>query len=208
MSRLARFSRRSRSQVLFALFAFILACSLVFGVVGTIVFDVFIASDDTGPVDTQMSDRDIEDAIRATAAADGAGAAEFAALANYLANTGRIQEAIEYYERALELDPENADVRLDFARSLADGGYRQDAELQFLRVIELAPDNPQAYYYLGELYLTWEPPRTDEALREFRMAVEVGPDTFVAERAAERILEITGATPTIMPATPVVQGTS
>jgi tetratricopeptide (TPR) repeat protein len=201
-----RSANRTRSQTLFTIFAFILACSLVAGVVGSIVIDLFFTTTDTGPVDLAQDDQVVESALRSTAEAEGADASDLAVLANFLANTGQLPEAIGYYEEALRLEPENATIRLDFARSLAAGGYYQDAEFQFLRVIELDPQNPQAYFYLGELYMNWSPPRTDEAIREFRMTIETGPGTFVAERAAERLEALGETAPQASPIAAPLEG--
>ena len=134
-------------------------------------------------------------------------------LANILGNTGRLDEAIPYYERAVELAPEDASVRLDFARALADGGLHADAELQFERTIELNPDSQEAHYYLAELYMEWEPPRTDEAVELYEEAIALDPDSQRAELARNRLSSIAGttsdiATPEPSPATPAGDGTA
>src|SRR5436190_247418 len=83
------------------------------------------------------------------------GAPPLAALGNYLANTGRTSESVTWYEQALTLDPDNSTIRLDFARSLAEGEKRADAELQFQKVIAAEPNNAQAHYSLAGLYANW-----------------------------------------------------
>lgn len=129
-------------------------------------------------------------------------------LANILGNSGRLNEAIPYYEQALDLAPDDASVRLDFARALADGGMQADAELQFERTLETKPDSQEAHYYLAELYMEWEPSRTDEAVEHFERSIELDPDSFVAEQARNRLNSIAGtgsgaSTPGEVPATPV-----
>ena len=52
-------------------------------------------------------------------------------------------------------------------------GKRASAELQFKRVIALAPHDSAAYVDLGGLYN--EENRTDEAIRSFRKAIAVDP---------------------------------
>lgn len=108
---------------------------------------------------------------------------EIVLLANLLGNTGRIQEAVPWYERALELAPSDEGIRLDFARSLAGAQLYTDAEAQFQRVLSDNPDNQTAHYYLAELYMSWNPARTDEAMRHYTRAVEIDPESFLAEQA-------------------------
>ena len=110
-------------------------------------------------------------------------------LANLLGNSGRLNEAIPVYERVLELRPEDTAARVDFARSLADGGYTADAELQFSRAIALDPQSQEAHYYLAELYRLSEPPRIEEAVVEYRLARDLDPATFIGQQAAQTLLQ-------------------
>lgn len=185
-----------RMQLGLSVFGILVVCSLIAVSLGPIILDIFDGGD--GEDSTQVdSDTRIEDAFRATAEANPGSAIAAVAYANYLANTGRIMDAIPWYEQALAADPENAAIRLDFGRSLAEAGYPQDAEVQFVRSIEIDPMNPETHFYLGDLYAGWNPPRTDEAIAQYQATIEVGPDTFLAEQAAQRIsvLEAAPATP-------------
>jgi tetratricopeptide (TPR) repeat protein len=184
-----------KSQILFGGFAFLLACTLVASLIGPIAFDALLGDDDSSGDEVSV-DTAVEEALRATAEAGLDDPFAYLGLASYLANTGRLSEAIPWYERGIELAPENASVRVDFARSLANGGLRQDAELQFATAIELAPENAQAHFYLAELYAAWDPPRTNDAITEYERTIDVGPETFVAEQAADRIAELTAGTAT------------
>jgi cytochrome c-type biogenesis protein CcmH/NrfG len=127
--------------------------------------------------------------------ADPNDASAMAALGNYYGNTGRIDEAIPWYEKALEITPDDWDTRLGFARALSIGGKRQDAELQFKKVIAARPNDPQAHFSLGQLYAGWVPPRTQDAISEYQTTLSVGQGTFVAERAAEELAQLGVASP-------------
>lgn len=116
-----------------------------------------------------------------------------ALLASMLASSGRLPEAIPIYEQAIELAPDNTEIRLDFARSLQVNGYPQDAEAQFLRVLEIDPQNHSAHYYLARLYLDVEPARTDEAIAHLRQVIEIAPDSFLADQAQSLLDSITYA---------------
>ncbi|MCA9859456.1 MAG: tetratricopeptide repeat protein [Thermomicrobiales bacterium] len=188
---------KGRYQLIFVIMAVLMICSLLAGVVGTVVLDAF--EDDGGGGNTIEVDASVEDAFRATAEAnpDDPGAA--IAYANYLANMGNLTEAIPWYERALGVAPENAVYRLDFARSLAGGGMHGDAEFQFERAIELNPADPQAHFYLGELYYSMDPRRTIDAIDQYEQTISLDSESFVAQRAQERLVELGAATPEASP---------
>lgn len=116
-------------------------------------------------------------------------------LANVMGNSGRLPEAIPYYEQALDAAPDDASVRLDFARALADGGLQQDAELQFERAMDMQPENQEALYYLAGLYLAWDPARTDEAIALLEQAIAIDPDAFIAEQAGQQLDSLSSTPP-------------
>jgi cytochrome c-type biogenesis protein CcmH/NrfG len=201
-----------RAQLVFSLLALVVVFALVIGAVGTAIVDGLSRPGNTDqPITVEDSEPDpYEASLRTQVAANGNDAAALAQLANYLAQSGRLSEAIGYYEKALDLDPENWDLRLDFARSLAEGGKRNDAEFQFKKIVAGQPGNPQAHYYLAELYRNWLPPRNAEAAAEYQKTIEVGADTYVAELAAQALKELGYATPApaASPVSPAREATS
>ncbi len=124
-------------------------------------------------------------------------------LASMLANSGRMQEAIPIYEEAIRLDPEDTSIRLDFARALQSNGMTADAEVQFLRVLDQDPENHTAHYYLGRLYLDWQPRRQEEAVIHFQRVIEIAPESFLAEQATSVLNTIGPATPEQYDVTPI-----
>ena len=70
-----------------------------------------------------------------------------------------------------------------------------DAGLQFQQAIQLAPDNAEAHYYLAELYYGMNPKRLVAAIDEYEQTVQLAPDSFIAQRAQERLIELGVATP-------------
>ena len=115
---------------------------------------------------------------------------EMLLLANLLGNSGRLPEAIPWYERVLAQAPDDLTARLDFARALSDGGLKADAELQFQRVIATDPRSQDGHFYLAELYRTSAPPRLADAAREYGEAKAIDPLTFVGQRANEALLQM------------------
>jgi tetratricopeptide (TPR) repeat protein len=176
--------------------------ALIATIVGPPLVDYLTQPDDDSSLDVDEDTQDpVEEEYRAQIAANPDDPAAFAALANYLGNTGRVDEAIGWYERALELEPNNLITRLGFARVLSNGGKRPDAELQFKKVLEACPVSEQTWFSLGQLYANWVPPRTSDAIQAYEAVIVYGPETFVAERAREELATLGVASP--VPASPV-----
>lgn len=120
-------------------------------------------------------------------------------LANMLANTGQMNEAIDWYEKAIDLAPNDPSVRLDFARSLQANGMKPDAEEQFMLVLEQEPDSLSGHYYLAKLYLDWQPRRQEKAVEHFQRVLEINPDSFLAEQAKLELESMNQTTPVASP---------
>jgi tetratricopeptide (TPR) repeat protein len=192
--------------MLFAIFAVLTVFSLIVGVVGTAIVDELTQANDNND-SIEVNDEDVtayEQSLRDDAAAHPDDPEALKALASFLSNSGNLTEAITWYEKALALNPNDAVLRLAFADALKAGGKRPDAELQYQKTIEVQPNNPQAHFGLGELYQTWSPPRTDDAIAEFQKTIEVGGDSYVAELAALQLASLVSGTPSPIasPATP------
>ena len=177
-----------RNQRLYAVLGVVVVFSLIATIVGPPLVD-YLTSPDTDDEMTVGDDTEdpIEQEYRAQIEANPDDPAALAGLANYLGNTGRVDEAVPLYERALQIEPDNWSTRLGFARVLSNGGKRPDAELQFRKVLAACPGSEQALFSLGQLYANWIPPRTADAIAAFQQVVTAGPGTFVAERAMEEL---------------------
>ena len=98
---------------------------------------------------------------------------------------GRATAAVEYYERAVEIDPRNADA-LDHLAISRFGEKRYEEALDLYRtMLEVRPDKAQTHsnlaatlYYLG---------RPEEALRSFEHALSLDPDLETARTDLERL---------------------
>ena len=185
-------------KIIFVIMAGILVLSLGLGIVGPLVYDAFDGGDDGGGNSVEI-DASVGDSFQSTAEANPSDPVAAVAYANYLANTGELASAIPWYEKAISLAPEDPNLRLNFARSLSSGDMHGDAELQFRNAIELAPDNPEAHYYLAELYYGMIPQRTVSSIDEYERTIELAPESFIAERAKERLVELGVATPEASP---------
>ncbi len=122
-------------------------------------------------------------------------------LANILQNQGDFVGAIGWYEKAVALQPDNVEARLAFGKALGSYGQNYDAEAQFRKALESDPKNARAEFYLGDLYLRWNPPRPDEARARYTRASELEPEGAWG-RVARGVLDQLNATPTPERGTP------
>ncbi|HWV24524.1 MAG TPA: tetratricopeptide repeat protein [Thermomicrobiales bacterium] len=184
---------KNRFQVLYLVVTVLVICSMLAIAVTTIDFGSLFGDD--GDDDFVDPNADLIADQQTVVARNPDDVDEIVLLANMLGQTGRIQEAIPWYEKALALSPDDSGIRLDFARSLSGSGLQTDAEAQFNQVLKAEPDNQSAHYYLAELYMAWSPPRTDEAYAHYKRAAEIDPDSFLGERAQTRVETMSVATP-------------
>lgn len=190
----------NRLQVISIIFTVFIVCILISGITGSIIVDAWNDSnDDSG--DTSQTTDDLLPELQKAASDNPNDAESQAALANYLANTGQFDQAVPYYEKALQLTPDDWALRLDFAQALMDNGKLADSELQFDTILDAQPQNAQAWYYLAELYQKFTPPRTDEAIYAYQQVIRFDPGSFVASQSVDRLAALgVTASPVASPA--------
>jgi eukaryotic-like serine/threonine-protein kinase len=88
--------------------------------------------------------------------------------------TGRPEEAVADFDRALSLDPRNADAVLLRARPLAQLKRETEAEAEYRRAIALRPGYWAGYNLLARFFL--DRGRYGEAEIEFQQALKLTPD--------------------------------
>jgi predicted O-linked N-acetylglucosamine transferase (SPINDLY family) len=90
------------------------------------------------------------------------------------AQRGHRPEAIGFFRRALELQPDAAAIHNNLGNALREEKHYGEAEKCFERALELDPDFPDALNNLGIIYKTQN--RPEEALDCFRRALTLFPD--------------------------------
>jgi tetratricopeptide (TPR) repeat protein len=90
-----------------------------------------------------------------------------------LAVTGRLDEAVTAYERALERDPRHSDARGNLAATLVRLGQVDRASRELARVLEYDPENAPARTNLGLVLL--QQGRTGAAIEQLREVLRVAP---------------------------------
>ncbi len=95
-------------------------------------------------------------------------------LAISLLGEGRIDEAIEHFQRSLEIEPDDAPNHFGLGRALASQGRTDEAIEHFQEAVNLDPNHAEAHSNLG-IALDGKG-KTDEALEHFRQAVAIAPE--------------------------------
>jgi tetratricopeptide (TPR) repeat protein len=105
-------------------------------------------------------------------------------------NSGRPAEAIEYYEKALNLDPKTKDAQAGMASALVRSGRSQEALPYCRRAIELDASSAVIYNIMGRALS--EVGKPDESLAAFRKALELRPDMISVYRNMIAVLKKKG----------------
>jgi Tfp pilus assembly protein PilF len=79
-------------------------------------------------------------------------------------------KAVEQYEAAVRTDPSAAN-RFSLGQGYMAAGNFSEAEYQFARVRDMAPNEPSGHYGLGQLYA--KQGRPDKAIEEFQAAIDI-----------------------------------
>ncbi|MCP3957271.1 MAG: tetratricopeptide repeat protein [bacterium] len=132
------------------------------------------------------------------------------ALAENVVEQGRMDEAAEHLERAIELDPDRGRAHFVLAGLRRAVGRPDEAIAHYLRAIEIDPEDAESHHGLGVTLRTAG--RLDEAFRHLAVAVRLRPEwpaplipmvwmligepeegqAREAVRLAERAVELTG----------------
>jgi cytochrome c-type biogenesis protein CcmH/NrfG len=192
-------------QLAYIVISSLVVCSLLAVALATVDFSRLFGGNEDDAANFTDDDADIVAEQETVVAQNPDDVDEIVFLANLLGNTGRINEAVPHYERAVSLAPDDLGIRLDFARTLSDAGLRKDAETQFLVVLEADPDNQNAHYYLAELYRSWDPPRIEEAIAHYQRVVDIDTTTFVSQLARDQLTSLAPGSPGT--ASPEAEGT-
>lgn len=114
----------------------------------------------------------------------------YAGLSNlYYDEYARVDESIEWMEKAIDLDPGNQTPRILLAVGLAAGGHIDSAITAFDTLAARYPENPNVFYAGGGIYRMLG--RFDKALEWRRRAAELDPgDTVLGLECASALLDL------------------
>ena len=95
-----------------------------------------------------------------------------------LVQNGRIDEAIEHFQKSLEINPDNAPIHYALGMALASRARTDEAIAHFEEALRLDPSLKEAHSDLG--IALDRKGQKDEALEHFRKAVAIAPITLTA----------------------------
>src|SRR5450759_2802233 len=98
--------------------------------------------------------------------------------AKLYAQDSEFEEAVKEFRRAVELDPDDAGLRREYAELLRDLPVYADAEREARKAVELAPSNAGARRILGQILLATAKDRKDveAAAAELKRANDAQPN--------------------------------
>ena len=86
----------------------------------------------------------------------------------------RLNEALSSFQKSLDLDGKNARARHYLGVIASKMGLGERAEREFKATLAIDPEYGEAYFNLAVLYVTWDPPKWDEARKNYKEAVKKG----------------------------------
>jgi tetratricopeptide (TPR) repeat protein len=94
-------------------------------------------------------------------------------LGELLAQKGQMDEAVDHFQKALQIQPGFAEAHYNLGNALVKEGQLDNAIIQFQKTLEIEPDNAEAHNNLGWVLL--QKKRLDEAIFHFQTALKFQP---------------------------------
>ncbi|MBM4136888.1 MAG: tetratricopeptide repeat protein [Nitrospira sp.] len=111
-------------------------------------------------------------------------------LANILQDQGKIDEAIVWYQKAIEFNPNDFGPYYNLADAFFEKGQTEQAILNYKKTLSLNPEFPWAYNNLG--LVLKDLGKLDEAITYFKKAIQLSPKFALAFNNLGNALQYTG----------------
>lgn len=105
-----------------------------------------------------------------------AGGAGHVCLGVIESGTGKYEDAIDQFQRAVQLEPSNEDAYIGLGGAYERLGKTTDAENTYKKLVQLRPNYWRGYNLLGAFYLRQA--QYDDAAKMFQKTVELTPESF------------------------------
>jgi len=105
-----------------------------------------------------------------------AGAGGHVCLGVIESGTGKYEEAVDQFQRAVQLEPSNEDAYIGLGGAYERLGKPQDAENTYKKIVQLRPTYWRGYNLLGGFYLRQA--QYDDAAKMFQKVIERTPESF------------------------------
>ena len=129
--------------------------------------------------------------LEAIAKANPKNANAWTALGNALMDAQRFAEAIIAYQRSLDIDPKNVDVRVDMGTCYRGVGQPQRAIEEYQKGMGYNPRHPMAYMNSGVVY-AYDLGKKAEAAKAFEKYLELAPNAPNAADIRQEIQKLKG----------------
>jgi tetratricopeptide (TPR) repeat protein len=137
----------------------------------------------------------LEDSTTAVAQRRGSAATSLDPVGLKLLQTGKYSEAETYFRQLLANKPGNLSAREGLGTALCHQRKTEEALAEFSRVLEAAPNRPEAFLTRGMCYQAIGPDRHDLAVADLKKALELKPDNFSAHNQLGLIYQSQGKHP-------------
>jgi len=107
-------------------------------------------------------------------------------IANFLADRGNLDQAIDHYRQALQIKPNYLPTHLNLGVALARQGRINEAEESYVKALEIQPNYPDAHYNLGNLYRAQG--QSMAAVGHYEKAIALNPDLVDAHNNLGNVL--------------------
>jgi tetratricopeptide (TPR) repeat protein len=105
-----------------------------------------------------------------------------------LARNGQMNEAIEHYKKALQIQPEYADAYANLGATLSNQGKFDEAVVCYNRALSIKPNLVLTHSNLGDILLGQN--KLDEAVEHFIEALRIKPSCANAEEGLRKALNL------------------
>ena len=95
-------------------------------------------------------------------------------LGDMLLHTGKVQEAIDHYQRALQIGPDTPEGQVNLGVALDRMGRAQEAIGHYEEALRIRPDYAKAHYNLGQAL--WQAGQLQAAIGHYKQALRMDPD--------------------------------
>jgi len=119
-------------------------------------------------------------------------------LGNLCYDNGKFQDAVDWYGRALAIDPKNVNVRTDRGTGYWNLGQADAAIAEFRKSLELDPSHAQTLYNLGVVYLNGKND-AQEARKVWETLLATNPNYPERAKVQEQLASLSGQSKSASP---------
>jgi cytochrome c-type biogenesis protein CcmH/NrfG len=138
-----------------------------------------------GTLQLQQEISMLQDAVRK----DPGNVSSWISLGNDLMDSSRFDEAIAAYQKALDINPKDADVRVDMGTCYRRIGKPDVAEKEYRKALEINPSHQMALRNLG-IVLEYDLKDNKQAIQVFEKYLQTAPGAQETERVRQEIAKM------------------